>query len=109
MKKKKKSLLTRLFGGKKKKANPAAKRGTPTPKGRPAQDKPRPLTPLDRSIKEIKHLADIGQKDPERLAMILGKMFKEQREKKRQDQERLDQLIRDILAREEGGAPPASP
>ncbi len=99
-KKKKVSLLGRLFGKKKKKAGPA--KAAP-----PAKAKPRPLTPLDRSIAQIKQMVHIGQKDPERLAMILGKMLREHREQKRRDQEKLDQVIRDILSRQEGGKPPS--
>lgn len=111
-KKKKTSFLARLLG----KRPPAEKKPASKPRARAAEptarEQPRPLTRLDRSIAEIKQMMHIGQKDPERLAMIIGRMLKAQRDQKQKDQEKLDQLVRDILSRPDSDGnppPPASP
>ena len=60
-----------------------------------------PLSPLERSIQEIKHLAKVGEKDPERLAMILSTMLGAEQEKTRKEQEKFDTMIQDIVERDE--------
>lgn len=122
MKKKKKkksgSLLSRLIGGgagdgtgKRKGSLGGSKNGRAKPDGRKkvkekgAEQKAKPLTPLERSIKEIKQMASVGAKDPERLAMILGSLLSAEQEKARKNKEKFDEMVWDIVKRreEEGG------
>lgn len=105
------SLLARLFGAKGK-AKPAAKKTAKTkaaappakkaaPKKAAARPKPPPPTPLDRSIAEIKQMIRIGQNNPARLATILGNLIKAEQVKKAQADEKYQQLIQDILDRQQ--------
>lgn len=65
--------------------------------------KAKPLTPLDRSIQEIKHMAKVGESDPERLAMMLSRLLGQEKEKQRQAKEDFDQMVWDIVKKEEAG------
>ena len=105
-KKKKSSLLTRLLGGggakgKKAKASTNGRSGKKGKTSSKAEEKAKPLSPLERSIQEIKHLANVGSKDPERLAMILSAMLGAEHEKTRREQEKFDAMIQDIVERGE--------
>jgi hypothetical protein len=98
------SLLTRLFGSKKKDSQ--TKKAAPKVKAKP-------LTPLQRSITEIQQMTKIGQRDPERLAQLLVTMLGKERAKEEADKQQFDQQVWDILRREEekgaeGSAPPPS-
>ncbi|MBI2505546.1 MAG: hypothetical protein HYW07_20230 [Candidatus Latescibacteria bacterium] len=104
-KKARSSLLARLFGAKGK-AEPAAKKAAKAKTAKKAAPekvapKPPPPTPLDRSIAEIKQMVRIGQNNPARLATILGNLIKAEQAKKAQADEKYQQLIQDILDRQQ--------
>ena len=113
--KKAESFLTRLMKGgqsqgKGKKRADRSKNGKAATNGRTGvevkggEGKAKPLTPLERSIQEIKHMAGVGSKDPERLAMILSTVLSVEQEKTRKDQEKFDNMVWDIVKRsDEGG------
>ena len=97
----KKSLLSRLFGGRK---NAKKSQAAKVPK-----DKAKPLTPLQRSIADIKQMKKIGDRDPERLAQLLVAMLGQERAKEEEAKRRLDKQVRDIIHRaeqKEGEPPP---
>ena len=97
----KKSLLSRLFGDRKNaKKGQAAK----VPKA-----KAKPLTPLQRSITEIKQMKKIGDRDPERLAQLLVAMLGQERAKEEEAKRRLDKQVRDIIHRAEQNEGEPSP
>ena len=105
-----KSLLTRLLGGaKKKKAKPAKKAGKggggkKEAAGRSdAPPKPKPLSPLQRSVAEIKQMKEVGEANPERLARLLANLLSKERQKTEADKERFDELVWDIIQRHEKG------
>ena len=87
-------LLARLFKGGKDAAK--SKDGPAKP-----EVKIKPLTPLERSIQEIKHMAKLGESDPERLAMLLSKLLGTEQEKQRNAQEDFDQMVWDIVNKED--------
>ncbi len=89
----KSSLLTRLFGGAKKKGD-KAKPSAPKAKAKP-------LTPLQRSIAEIQQMTKIGQRDPERLAQLLITMLGKERAREEADKQQFDQQVWDIIHRDE--------
>ena len=84
------SLLTRLFGRRKK------KRFKTSPK-----EKTKPLTPRQRSIAEIQQMAKIGKRDPERLAHLLITMLGKERAKEEADRQDFEQQVWDIVHRED--------
>ena len=86
---KKRSLLTRFFT--KKKSNI---------RDRP-QYKSKPLTPRQKSIAEIKQMAEIGKKDPERLAKVLSGMLRGKRDSLRAGRAQLDSQVSEIVNRDE--------
>ena len=97
-----KSLLTRFFkSGKKKKGGEKEilNRGT-SGKGKSVH-KLKSLSPLDRSIQEIKQLMKVGEDDPERLALLLSNLLVTEREKMQKKQEAFDQMVWDIVQRKE--------
>ena len=105
------SLLGRLFGGGKKKGKGKGKKGNNSARKKAAEsapkEKPRPLTRMERSIAEIKQMANIGEKDPERLAHMLAALLAKEREKQQADQENFEQQVWEIVRRsEDGDAPP---
>ena len=63
--------------------------------------KPKPLTPRQRSIAEIKQMAEIGKKDPERLAKVLSGMLRKNRDGLRFGRAQLDRHVSDIVKRDE--------
>ena len=85
----KRSLLTRFFT--KKKSNI---------RERP-QYKSKPLTPRQKSIAEIKQMAEIGKKDPERLAKVLSGMLRGKQDSLRAGRIQLDSHVSDIVKRDE--------
>ena len=90
-------LLSRLFGG-------DAKAAPKKSKAKPGADgaaKARPLTPLERSIQEIKHMTKVGKSDPERLAMILSKLLQQEKQKQEQAQQDFDRMVWDIVNTDE--------
>lgn len=66
-----------------------------------AAAKTKAQTPLDRSIQEIKHMAKVGESDPERLAMLLSRLLGQEKEKQRSAQEDFDRMIWDIVHKDE--------
>ena len=95
-------LLARLFKG-------DSKAGKKPDKARSSaagatNGKAKPLSPLERSIQEIKHMAKVGESDPERLAMLLSRLLSQEKEKERQAQEGFDRMVWDIVHREEDDA-----
>ena len=84
------SLLTRLFGRRKK------KQFKTSPK-----EKTKPLTPRQRSIAEIQQMAKIGQRDPERLAHLLITMLGKERAKEEADRQNFEQQVWDIVHRDD--------
>ena len=112
------SFLTRLLGSDKGKAagngarKPRAARANGKP-SRAAANKPgaaegdaapkaRALTPLERSIQEIKQMAKVGESDPQRLAMLLSNLLAGEQAKRQQDQQSFDEMISDLVDRREG-------
>ena len=110
-KKPSKSLLTRLLGGSKKKKGKSGKKGgkgggqkaAAAKSGAPAEPKPKPQSPLQRSVAEIKQMKAVGEADPERLARLLANLLSKEREKNEADKERFDELVWDIIQRHEKG------
>lgn len=66
----------------------------------------KPKTGLDLAIQEIKHMMAVGDKDPERLAMLVSKLLVSEKKRKEQDQEKFDRMVSGILDkdRDKGGA-----
>ena len=96
--KKRKPLLTRLFGGKKGKKGGAGKsKGATADK----QSQEAPRTRLQRSIAEMKQMKQLGEKDPERLARLLAAMFREVQQKEEQDKQRFDEMVWNIVRKSE--------
>ncbi|HJP32549.1 MAG TPA: hypothetical protein QGF95_18550 [Candidatus Latescibacteria bacterium] len=69
--------------------------------GGKAKAKAKPLTPLERSIQEIKHMAKVGESDPERLAGLLSQLLGGEQEKRRQAQEDFDKMVWDIVNKDD--------
>ena len=90
------SLLSRWFKGGADKSGAgsksAGKGGKPAAKARPKAQ-----TPLDRSIQEIKHMAKVGESDPERLAMLLSRLLGKEQAKQQEAQEQFDNMVWDIV------------
>ena len=86
-KREKKSLLTRLFDKKKPIKQP--------------NSSPKALTPRERSFAEIKQLAEIGKKDPERLARLLSAMLRKNRSEEKDARTQLDKYVTEIVRRDE--------
>jgi len=111
-KKKSRSLLGRLFGrGQRDRAGssrPARGKGRGDGRkqdaagGKAATDR-RPLTPRERSLAEVRQMARIGQRDPERLAVLLSGLLAKDRARRRADQELFEQQVQDILHRDSSG------
>ncbi|MFH1571790.1 MAG: hypothetical protein ABIL09_27620 [Gemmatimonadota bacterium] len=107
------SLLTRLFGGGKKGGARAAAAGARQKGGKPAGNgkasadagggatKARPLTPLERSIQEIKQMAKVGERDPERLALLLSNLLAGEQAKRQRDQQKFERMVSDLVDRRE--------
>ena len=91
-----------------------SKKGRPpkkgTKKGVPAdkQAKEPPRTKLQRSIAEMKHMKQLGEKDPERLANLFVSMFREAQQKEERDKQRFDEMIWDIVRKSEQPDEPAA-
>ena len=86
---KKRSLLTRLFTKKQSQIDERPKY------------KSKPLTPRQKSIAEIKQMAEMGKKDPERLAKVLSGMLRKNRDGLRAGRAQLDSHVSDIVKRDE--------
>ncbi len=87
-------LLSRFFKG-------GEKAGRANDGGAKKKPRARPLTPLERSIQEIKNMAKVGESDPERLAMLLSRLLGKEKEKERQARENFDRMIWDIVNKSE--------
>ncbi|MFC1525764.1 hypothetical protein ACFL6X_03015 [Candidatus Latescibacterota bacterium] len=110
------SLLTRLFGAGGKgsaKEKPKVKKAgaatgsngkAPAQDGRqsPAPAKARPLTPLERSIEEVRRMMKVGESDPQRLAMLLSNLLGTEKQKRQQDQQKFDDMVLGIVRKREG-------
>ena len=97
------SLLTRLFKSGKKSGSGAenGSDGNAKTAGEGRAGPGRAQTPLERSIQEIKQLAKVGESDPERLALLLSNLLGAHKEKTQQDQQVFDQMVWDIVKRNE--------
>lgn len=100
-------LLARLFkgsaGGKGKGKDgdkAAARKAAAASKAAP-NGKPRPPTPLERSIREIKHMVKVGGSDPERLAMMLSRLLSAEKEKQRKAREDFDRMVWGLVNKSE--------
>ncbi len=100
------SFLNRLLGGKAKgaagngkagRSGKSAASGTSGAGDSQAQARARALTPLERSISEIKQMAKVGESDPERLAMLLSTLLAGEQAKRQHDQQQLDEMVSDLL------------
>ena len=93
------SWLTRFFKGEDKRGK--RREGRPARKA-PAEPPPEPLGPRQKAAAEIRQLAAIGRKDPERLAMLLTNMLGEARAEQRRDEEKYRALIEEVARRRTG-------
>lgn len=66
-------------------------------------EKKKPLTPLERSIAEIRQLQGVGERDPERLAGLLANILAKEKAKQDEAREKFDAMVWDIVHREEQG------
>ena len=94
------SWLTRFFKGEEKRSK--GRKGRPARKA-PADPPAEPLGPRQKAVAEIRQLAAIGRKDPERLAMLLTNMLGEARAGRRRDEEKYRSLIEEIARRDPRG------
>jgi hypothetical protein len=113
----KKPLLTRLFGAGDEKASAKGKSKARKKDKRAAREngkapaaaqekapaKARPLTPLERSIEEIRRMAKVGESDPQRLAMLLSNLLGAEKRKRQIEQQKFDDMVWDIVNRSEQG------
>ena len=88
------SLLSRFFKG-------GAKAGRPDNGTAKKKVRAKPLTPLERSIQEIKNMAKVGESNPERLAMLLSRLLGQEKEKERLAKEDFDRMVWDIVDKNE--------
>ena len=88
------SLLSLFFKG-------GAKAGRPDNGTAKKKVRAKPLTPLERSIQEIKNMAKVGESDPERLAMLLSRLLGQEKEKERLAKEDFDRMVWDIVNKNE--------
>lgn len=66
-------------------------------------EKKKPLTPLEKSIAEIRQLQGVGERDPERLAGLLANILAKEKAKQDEAREKFDAMVWDIVNREEQG------
>ncbi|MEW6751545.1 MAG: hypothetical protein AB1505_11300 [Candidatus Latescibacterota bacterium] len=117
------SLLQRLFGGRKQAQGRSAapQKKAPAPAATPgkaagsapraaaeAVPPPRLPTPLERSIAEVKSMARIGARDPERLARLLAGLLAKERQQRQAEKERFEQQVLEIARRTGAEPPPAA-
>jgi len=103
------SLLGRLFassGDRKKAARGKAqsKGGAKAAPKAPTKDESEappaaPLTPRQKSVREIEQMAQMGKADPERLALMLSRLLGTVRDQRDRDQADFEEMVSDILAR----------
>lgn len=100
-KKAKGSLLTRFFKSseKKKKNSPTRTAKKEVVRQAPPMKPTPPPTAGQRSIAEIKYLMRIGERDPQRLAMLVSDLLAEDRVQSRQDRQAFAQMIEEINAK----------
>ena len=91
------SWLTRFFKSEDKRSKRREKRPARQAAAPPPSE---PLSPRQKAVAEIRQLAAIGRKDPERLAMLLTNMLGEAREGRRRDEEKYRALIEEIARRD---------
>jgi hypothetical protein len=99
------SWLTRFFkseddGKRRTKTRPQRRQASKTEQNQPAQQAPE-LSRRQKDVAEIKHLAAIGRKDPERLALLLTNMLGEARQRQQRDEEKFRTLIEELASREQ--------
>ncbi len=70
-----------------------------------APEKKKPLTPLEKSIAEIRQLQKVGERDPERLATLLANILSKEKQKQDQAKEKFDSMVWDIVNRDENSSP----
>lgn len=92
------SWLTRFFKSEDKRSKRGDKR--PARQAAPPPPPSEPLSPRQKAVAEIRQLAAIGRKDPERLAMLLTNMLGQAREGRRRDEEKYRALIEEIARRD---------
>ena len=66
-------------------------------------EKKKPLTPLEKSIAEIRQLQGVGERDPERLAGLLANILAKEKAKQDEAREKFDAMVWDIVHGEEQG------
>lgn len=98
--KKKKPLLTRIFGDKKGSKGGKSKGGKKDAAA-DKQSRETPRTRLQRSIAEMKQMKQLGEKDPERLARLLVSLFREVQQKEAQDKQHFDEMVWNIVRKNE--------
>ena len=106
------SFLARLLGGGGKAdgaGKSAGKKAQTRAEGRPAdagaaKEKASPLTPRERSVAEVKQMARIGRRDPERLALLLTAMLAKERARQQADKASFEQQVLGIVQRSDSAA-----
>lgn len=98
------SLLGRLFAssGSRKKSSPGKTQSKATAQtAKKGEEAPReaPLTPRQRSLREIEQMRTVGQADPERLALMLSRIFASVKAQREREQESFNEMVSDILER----------
>ena len=88
----KKQRLTLTKAGK---GQAVLRKGKPKKAGKKAQalEKARPSTAREKQVKELKMLASIGKRDPERLAGIISRMLMEGQMRDEEDRQRFERLV----------------
>ena len=88
----KKQRLTLTKAGK---GQAVLRKGKSRKAGKKAQavEKARPSTAREKQVKELKMLANIGKRDPERLAGIISRMLTEGQMKDEEDRQRFERLV----------------
>ena len=66
-----------------------------------ASEKKKALTPLEKSIAEIRQLQKVGERDPERLATQLANILSKEKQKQDEAKEKFDAMVWDIVHNDE--------
>lgn len=74
------------------KAKPKKDKNAPAKKAKPAK-KPALLSRRERQVNELKTLASIGKRDPERLAAIITRMLMDEDEKEERERLKFERMV----------------
>lgn len=66
-----------------------------------ASEKKKALTPLEKSIAEIRQLQKVGERNPERLATLLGNILSKEKQNQDEAKGKFDSMVWDIVNRDE--------